>query len=1032
LDGAKLDGANLDGADLRDAGLEGTSLVGASMRGVRLDGAGLSNTILQDADLSGACLDGADFDGVILDGARLDGATARDTQWRETRAVGGSWSRIDLTGSSFVGVTFSDITLTEAVLEGTKFRDSTWDDVVLDRVRAKDISMLDCTLGGVRGTDADFSGASLRFVDATDLRLPGVRISGALFESVAFRGRVQFRDVKATGARFVRSSGLDEESINHLRAGGARVPTPLLRRIRHLLQTIPGLRPALVVLALAAIVYGVVSSRPSDKGDAPGAPEADLDQLSAADVRRHHALEKKLREDPSTRLETHMSLGGLLEAAGQFKPAEASYREAVDLVQASEQPQMVPLLALGNLLVTAERYDAALAFARELDQAGSSPRLVAVGNLILARTLAARGDPQRAGEAMGPVVSYFAAYPSAAPALRVRAATLFESLGDPGRALQILETIPNTVSMVDRAEISLARSAIFGRLGNLATALSAYDDVIQAFPDLQLVVARARDERARLLASEPDAVTLQRSLAALAASGVPRIALQGDLGLARLFMRNGERDRAFGRYLLIQEKFSGEPDNILPATRELAALYWAAGETEAALDLLTKAEARCEVDEHRVQLREDLADYLQQQGDWDGAGAALQRIHDEFPDNLVFRARAQLTQAGIADKRGFFGEAVDLYRTVAAASVDAGMTAAAHFGHGTLMRRRGDLEAALPLMDAALAALPKQHTMRGAVAIERSELLMEMGAGSPAELQSMLSEARDAGLEDEQPEAYMHLLLYLAQALSAAGRHDDAVHTFQRVGDSVAAADDPSLKHAAVEGQVVSLVALGLKEQAEELLNNTPLSAMTTGEAGETCLAQMSLARGRLEAGEPVSAAELFTAVFSICRSPRFLVAELPAAADLLVESGRIEDALAILRSVRDGDVHEAGRQAAELELGRLGSEEDLAAAAKGPDRSLAALAKVEQAAHFAKADRLEEAMPLWTEVASDPTLEPTERLQAVLGLAHAARVRGELDDARSLYRRVIAQSPSPWFRDEAQRELAEISDSGSGDTVPR
>jgi tetratricopeptide (TPR) repeat protein len=497
-------------------------------------------------------------------------------------------------------------------------------------------------------------------------------------------------------------------------------------------------------------------------------------------------------------------------------------------------------------------------------------------------------------------------------------------------------------------------------------------------------------------------------------------------------MRNGERERAFGRYLLIHERFGEEADNILPATRELAGLYWEAGDMDASLDLLAGAEERCEVDEHRVQLREEIGRRLQQRGDWEGATAALQRIHDEFPDNPVFRARAQLAEAGIADKRGFFNAAVDLYRTVAAAHVDAGMTAAAYFGQATLLRRRGDPEGAMPLMDAALAALPKQHTMRGSIAVERSELLVEMGAGTPAEMQAMLSEARDAGLEDEQPGAYTHLLLYLAQALAAADRHYDALQTFQRVADSVAAADDPSLKHAAIEGQVASLVALDRKDQADELLNNTPLSALTTGEAGETCLAQISLARGRLESGEAVSAAELFTEVFGTCRSPRFLVSELPAAADLLVESGRVEDAIAILRAVRDGDVPGVGKQAAELELGRLGNEEDLVAAASGPDRSLAALAKVERAHAYGKDGRIEAAMPLWTEVANDLTLDPSERLQATLGLAQAARNRGDLDDAETMYRRVLDESPDAWLREEGRRGLQALGagESESGDRV--
>ena len=227
-------------------------------------------------------------------------------------------------------------------------------------------------------------------------------------------------------------------------------------------------------------------------------------------------------------------------------------------------------------------------------------------------------------------------------------------------------------------------------------------------------------------------------------------------------------------------------------------------------------------------------------------------------------------------------------------------------------------------------------------------------------------------------------------------------------------------------------MALGRGDQAEELIANTTLSSMTTGEAADTCNAQMSFARGRLESGEAESAAALFSDVFATCRSPRFLVSELPAAADLLVEGGRTADALAIMRSVRDGAVPDVGRQAAELELGRLGSEEDLIAASTGPDRSLAALAKVERAAHLQKDGRVKEAMPLWTDVANDLTLDPSERLQATLGLAVAARDRGDLEAARAMFRTVFADSPDPWLRDAGKRGLDALGvDPDEGGRVP-
>jgi hypothetical protein len=59
--------------------------------------------------------------------------------------------------------------------------------------------------------------------------------------------------------------------------------------------------------------------------------------------------------------------------------------------------------------------------------------------------------------------------------------------------------------------------------------------------------------------------------------------------------------------------------------------------------------------------------------------------------------------------------------------------------------------------------------------------------------------------------------------------------------------------------------------------------------------------------------------------------------------------------------------------------------------------------------------------------------MQAILGLAHAADTRGETDDARTMYQRVVDESPDAWLRDEARKGLESLGEGAGagGDRLP-
>jgi hypothetical protein len=206
---------------------------------------------------------------------------------------------------------------------------------------------------------------------------------------------------------------------------------------------------------------------------------------------------------------------------------------------------------------------------------------------------------------------------------------------------------------------------------------------------------------------------------------------------------------------------------------------------------------------------------------------------------------------------------------------------------------------------------------------------------------------------------------------------------------------------------------------------------MGGAEAGEGCSAMMSLARGRAETGDLLGMAVDFTDILSSCAAPRFLVENLPVMADMLVEAGAEEQAVALLTTARDGSTNLAGRQAAELELGRLGSVDDLKAAALGPDPALAALARVARAELLAEAGRLAEAEPLWTQVVGDPSGEPMPKSLALLGLARLDVARGRSESARARLEEVRTLSADAWVLGRVALIEADLAGPLGSESVP-
>ena len=1025
LSGAHLQGARLDGSDLRDVGLDNANLSGASLVGTRLQGAHLTATDLSEADLSDAVLDGATLERTVLRRSTLTGASVRDTSWTEVEAQAGDWTGIDLRGARFERVDLQDIDARGARLDECHIKDSDLARLHLHGCSGRQLEILDSTVEDTEFDAGDLSGAQVRFANCDRVSFNLAELGASRWESVAFRS-CTVDGLRADRAWLVRCAGLTGPILDALRAAGAHVVLPLHRRFWRALARIRFGRAGFVLTVLAAAAsLAYVASRPEpartdEPSDEPN--DADLAVLPGVDAATGEAwsrLQEAYGADVDGRPDTLVAMSGVLEQTGRLDDAEEHLREAIGLLQLHpEQRGRAPEIALGRFMLRHGRHDEAFDIAREVIAGATRQADRVAAYLVIARLRILQDDRTGALAELSTVTAFFGAEAALPAALRIEAARALEDLEEVSAALSLLDGASVDAATPDRAELALARGDLMRRVGNTSEAVATYDRVVRDFPQLALAVERAREARAEAITGADPAIE-RAQLEALAAAEDPRLAVEGELGLARLAVRSDDREAAVRRYTRVLERFPHQPDARLSGSRELAQLHQAAGETDAAVALLRAAVQEAPSDETIVILREDLASVLQGAGRYDEARAVLMRTLKDFAADLEFSARANLHLAGIADQGGAVEEALGLYRQVADAEVDLDLRAAARFGEATLQRRIGRVDDALPLMDQVLAMLPEGHALRGSVAVERAELLVDLGRASAPDLESMLATARASGVDRQQPVAYAELLLLLAETLEDAGDPAEALSVFQRVAGSPAGDEDSALRQNALEGGVRCLMSLGRRDEADALLAASDPQQLSDGGADGACRGRLALARGRAETGDGVGAATEFEALLSTCRGPRFLVGELPVIADLLSAAGLTERAQAMLVALRDGEVGDVGRQAAQLELGRMGSAVDLEGAMAGPDRSLAALARIARGDQLVEEGRLAEAEPLWRHVAEDPAAEPVPRALALLGLGRLESVRGNVDGARGHFEEARLVAKEEWLVQQAEAELA-------------
>jgi hypothetical protein len=997
--------------------------------------------------------------------------------------AGGDWTAVDLGGATLRGVSLIDLDLPRARLDHLRMVDGTWRDLRADGASLRALGATDITWERVQLKGADLRRAAIRFGDLRAVDLGGARGDGCLWEEVAWDG-VGVGGFQGPDARVLRCVGLRREDVFALRRGGARVPIRwtwllsaaldrssasgprgaatkeprkrLLGPRRFLLATLDLPRRGwmwllahrwILAASGAAFVFWLVFVRaPLDelRVTTKGAPQ-EIAEQRGQDKAKREADEQRMQEildalergDPVP-VRDRVELAAILEGFGQYADAEDQLIDAVEwgatvqadlALRAAAQggaapdvpPDQDPDLALWRYYLRRNRLHDAIALARERLQDARNPWEEVHARVLITRTWQAGRDEAQRAEEEARVLAMLPTLPDLGAPFWLDLAAARDEAGDLPGALALLLQMPGTAPVEHRAEAALRRAELQARLGDLPGALLAWDRVEEDFPESPLVIARAREARMRVLSE--DLPASEASLREMIANDDAGTAVRGALGLARLAQKGGRSAEA---ELRLEEAVRRHPGPAtLPAALELAELRWARGATAEALQGLGQAIASVPPKDG-ANLRLRASEWLLALGRPGDAEQSLREALPGLSDAPALRRRLELGLARALLARGDGDGAAGIFRQIADAPGDPEAAAVAWSGLAERARLRGALDEAMAAVETAWRLAPPRHRVRGTLAAQRAELLVSMGRADPASLDALLSDARAAGLEEADPAAFARLVVRLGQSLVAAGRPADALTSFVRVHEGGAARTDVALREMAMEGRVQALVALGRQAEADRVVDAMPLSDLGEGAARQRCGAHASLARSRLALRDVPGAVAAWRTLFTECRAPRLLTAVLPEAADSLQEAGAADEAEALLREIAAAPVPDVGRQAACIELVRLGHLEDAPCAEAGPDAALSALARVEHARLLAERGNLAEAEPLWSAVLDDAAAEPVTRALALLGLARLAQVRGDGQLAHERATSAGKESEEPWVQEQVKALLVGLPPKGT------
>ncbi len=999
LTGADLRGALLHGLDLSGANLTASRLSDLDLSGVRLDGAILDQADLAGTELVGASLDGADLRGALgLSGPQREqlaaaGARVTDASLRElvqglrprqlaaavaiialglgsygaarligpTSSTGAAESAAELRGlpPAEAMARFEELAqdanlpqervgwLLEAAGQARLLADVEGEERLLRQ------ALSEAGEDGAAGAEARMNLATL--LAGTDQGVEALAMVEPLLDLVQQPPEQRAKAVLLF-QELARANGQDPEE-----------------RIERLLDSLTALPDASAELLMA------LASAHSTGGDTAQALAA-LDRAGAAQL------------SESTRARLYEARARVYDRAGDLDAAAEAYRQMAAQVMAGTAAQQVALLALADVLARKGERAEAEALLAELLAEGTDDRVRIRAHIALARAQEDAGQLSEAARSWQSAIQLASVDPEMADEARLSLARLVGARADDPSLAEFFATMdPDAKAMVElQTRLGKARELLEAGAGAEAIPLLEAMLAGEGPGGQALDAATRRDASLSLgeaLAQEGEmgkALAIWRDLLSESASGDDRVHLQ--LRMADGLLDSGRLEDA--ERILNDLVGSSDADVAVQGRLGLGRLALARGERERARQAFSEV-ARLSTDPAwAVRALEELASLAEEGADEQAAIDAWRAVVEAAPPGHPAAARARMATVNRLSAAGRLAEAATACREAIRAATSPGERARALLTCAEVDERAGDTAAALSRYEAASAmAVDGQAELlldstsglaRTAQALGRPELALEASARA-------LGVASEAAVRIE-------LLDLRIEALDALGRDSQEA----RQAREALLAQVPGAAAAAFLARAHEARGSGDLAQAVDLLKRARDAAIDPEVSAGILL---ELGDAHLEAGEVEAALSAWRQAVQATPEDETVAfqAGMGEASAALV-GGEPARAAALLEALRPPD-EDSRRQLLEARataLARAGDEGAVAAwqeaAASAGDAEARSSALKGQADALFGLDRFAEALVLYDQaVAAAP--DPTSRGWAQLGAAEA-RLALALPDA--------------------------------------
>ncbi len=675
--GANLKKAKLSKQDLRDVDLSGANLSGANLSGADLSGANLTG-----ADLSGANLKDVTLDNVKLCGADLSRARAVGSEWKDVDARRANFTQADFIGAKISNVSMADAILTEADFSDGHFLQMDMSRTDFTRGTMQNAEVNESTFNGMNGEAASFDGSEFQQGSFHSARLPQANFSECRLTNVDFgeadlnksvftlseHNAVDLTGATLTGAIFKSLLGYQEEDLQALAQRGAKVNKFLLRRFGRLIlhSTAAKVVTLAIILGIAGSVYYYIKTPTYwsfDTLTAEARRASGEQQFDYAETLYRIAL-KKFSDSPERMFSTRLELGNVLLSAKKYDGAAEQFQTLIDTYPADTEV-IYAQIGLADVKRLQENYQEAEKILLQVTEQYKDSLEVIDAWAKLAMLAYSQGNIERGNEIYQKIITLPVLDKRTLREIQNRLAEVLRGKNNLAQAEAIYLDIIENAKTVENSQNA------FFNYGNMLLDNQRYDDAeklvdkaIEKFPENKEFIASVKIVvYSRLLDNHQNVNrTIEKLKAIDREAPNTQPAFRAMMSLAQYLRNNRREDEAEAIYvdLLKREQTVGELH--YEVLMNYAELQTFRGKPKEAIKLIKDLPDKLDDPGRKLSATSIYAEALAADKQYEEALAVLRKVRRHLGDDKQAEIITYYSEAGIHRRFEHYPEAIQSYR----------------------------------------------------------------------------------------------------------------------------------------------------------------------------------------------------------------------------------------------------------------------------------------------------------------------------------------------------------------------------------